>query len=403
VSPAATAPGDDTLTATQLAVITSARLALIAAIRLMYPLQPFLAQQLSVDLRTVSLIVTVQLATSMLSPLGGYLADTRGARTTMLAGVATFCVGVVGCAISTTLEAFLVGYALIGLAIALYQPAAQGYISGRTRYARRAQALGILETSWALAAMIGVAPLMLLVQQQQAVSGAFWLLAGLGIAAALLVGSTLPAAPPGARSTPTEPLDWAVLRRPVVLAACGMALCAFASYNTVVVVQSAWVQSVFVADEATLGWLFGIAGAAELLGALVVAAFADRIGKRRTIVVGFGGTAVMVALIPLTAGHWEWFIVSYALYFFLQEIGIVAMFPLVSEIVPRARGTVLALVITMTGLGSVIGSQLSEPIWSRAGFAANGLTGAALLIGLLGCVALIRSDAERAPDANSAS
>jgi predicted MFS family arabinose efflux permease len=403
VSPPAAAPGDDALTAPQLAIITSARLALIAAIRLMYPLQPFLAQQLSVDLRTVSLIVTVQLATSMLSPLGGYLADTRGARTTMLAGVVVFCVGVIGCALSTTLEAFLIGYALIGLAIALYQPAAQGYISGHTRYARRARALGILETSWALAAMVGVAPLMLLVQQQQAVSGAFWLLAGLGIAAALLVGIALPGTPPAARRASAEPLDWAVLRRPAVLAACGMALCAFASYNTVVVVQSAWVQSVFVADEATLGWLFGVAGAAELLGALMVAAFADRIGKRRTIAVGFGGTALMVAVMPLTAGHWAWFIASYALYFFLQEIGIVAMFPLASEIVPRARGTVLALVITMTGLGSVIGSQLSEPIWRAAGFSANGLAGAALLIGLLGCVALIRSDAERTPAATSAS
>jgi hypothetical protein len=57
----------------------------------------------------------------------------------------------------------------------------------------------------------------------------------------------------------------------------------------------------------------------------------------------------------------------------------------------------------MTGLGSVIGSQLSEPIWRAAGFPANGLAGAALLIGLLGCVALIRSDAERPPAATLAS
>src|SRR5262245_35070194 len=66
------------LTNGQLAAVTLGRLALNVAYRIVYPLQPFLAQHLHVDLRTVSALVTVQVLGSMISPLGGTLADTRG-------------------------------------------------------------------------------------------------------------------------------------------------------------------------------------------------------------------------------------------------------------------------------------------------------------------------------------
>ena len=50
----------DTLTSGQLAAVTLGRLALNVAYRIVYPLQPFLAGRLHVDLRTVSALVTVQ-------------------------------------------------------------------------------------------------------------------------------------------------------------------------------------------------------------------------------------------------------------------------------------------------------------------------------------------------------
>src|ERR1041384_4562773 len=99
----------DSLTNSQLAVVTLGRLALNVAYHIVYPLQPFLAQHLHVDLRTVSALVTVQVLASVASPLGGTLADTRGERTTMTGGLALFCLGTMLCALTSSFGGFLAG------------------------------------------------------------------------------------------------------------------------------------------------------------------------------------------------------------------------------------------------------------------------------------------------------
>lgn len=379
----------DSLTNGQLAIVTVGRLALITAFRIIYPLQPFLALHLGVDLRTISALVTIQALVSAVSPLGGVLADTRGERWTMSLGLALFCGGALLCASSATFAAFLVGYGVIGLAMAFYQPAAQGYLSARTSYARRAWSLGVLETSWAGAAIIGVAPLMQVVQATGDSTPVFWVLLVVGAASLLLISFTLPATPrrgrPGGQS-----IQWGALRSASVLAALlivGLALCA---YNTFVVVHGAWIKATFAADEGALGRLFAMVGVGELIGSAGVALIADRVGKRRSVVIGFALAIACMLALPFTAGSWAWFLALFFGYYMLQEFALVATLPLISGVAPAARATVLALSVATTGLGSVLGSQISEPLWSGFGLFANAAAASAMLVAALLCLPLVR-------------
>src|SRR3954454_7315278 len=217
------------LTNGQLASVTLGRLALNVAYRIIYPLQPFLALHLHVDLRTVSALVTVQVLASIVSPIGGTLADTRGERATMTAGLSLFCAGAALCALSTGFGGFLGGYALIGLAVALYQPAAQSYLSKRTSYERRGWALGVFETSWAAAALLGVAPLMYLVQLSSSADVVFWILLAAGTCSMVLIRFGLPALPNSAAGSGDQAgarprLDWRALRTPSVVGVLGLLL-----------------------------------------------------------------------------------------------------------------------------------------------------------------------------------
>lgn len=126
------------------------------------PLKPKRSHSLSIvtisgvpgpSLQTVNILVSVPVAVSLTSMVGGRLSHTQGHRATMRGGLALFCVGTILCALASTFTVFLIGYGLIGLAGALYQPAAQAYVSVQTPYARRVWALGIYETSWACAAL----------------------------------------------------------------------------------------------------------------------------------------------------------------------------------------------------------------------------------------------------------
>jgi len=121
-----------------------------------------------------------------------------------------------------------------------------------------------------------------------------------------------------------------------------------------------------------------------------VALLADRVGKRRSVVFGFGLAILCMLGLPFSAGSWAWFLMLFFGYYMLQEFALVATLPLISGVAPAARATVLALSVATTGVGSVIGSQLSEPLWSGLGFAANALAATAMLVVALLCLPLVR-------------
>jgi len=271
----------ETLTYAQLALVTIARLALTTAYRILYPLLPFLSQQLDVDLRTVTVLVTVQLMASLASPLGGMLADTRGERNTMVFGLGLFCSGAFLCAVADDFRGFLFGYALIGLAMTLYLPAAQSYLSQRTPYSRRGVTLGIFEIAWAAAALIGVAPLMQLVQTTGSTQPVFWLLLLFGIGSLALIRFMLPPTARRVSNGARGGIEWRALRDQSVLAMLSLWFLTMFSYDLFAVAQSAWLKQKYSASEAQLGQLFGVIGAAELIGSLLVVFLVDRIGKRR--------------------------------------------------------------------------------------------------------------------------
>lgn len=382
----------NSLTVGQLAAVTLGRLALNTAYRIVYPLQPFLALHLHVDLRTVSALVTVQVLASAISPLGGTLADTRGERSTMTAGLAVFCLGAALCALSSTFGGFLGGYALIGLAVALYQPSAQSYLSVRTSYARRGRALGLFETSWAGAALLGVAPLMMLVQATGNSRWTFWVILAAGVGSLALIRFGLPPIPQRAGFVRRR-IEWRALRAPSVLGMLALLLLTACAVDLIFVVQGAWVKAAFGANEAQLGQVFGMLGFAELAGSLGSTLLVDRMGKKRAVLIGYTLTALSIAALPLSAGSWLAFLPLYFLFDLCFEFSIVSAFPLASGVAPMVRGTVMALSVMTIGLGRAIGSQVAEPLWSGYGILANSLAGAGvMLLGVLICWALVREN-----------
>jgi DHA1 family inner membrane transport protein len=195
----------------------------------------------------------------MLSPIGGALADTRGERTTMSGGLALFASGTLLCALSPSFLAFLIGYILVGLAVALYQPAAQAYLAARTPYTRRGWALGMFETSWALGALLGVAPLMQVVQETQQSAPVFWILLVAGLASLALVHTLLP---DGQRHAPneTQRVEWRELRTPGALLALLFMALTLCAYDLIQIVQAPWLREALAANEAQLGQLLALAG-----------------------------------------------------------------------------------------------------------------------------------------------
>jgi len=383
----------------ELAILLGGRLVFNTGFRLLYPLLAFLSVGFGVSLQTASLLVTVQVAATLLSPLGGAFSDARGERAALIGGLALFCAGAVVCALATSFWPFLGGYALIGLATALFMPAVQAYASNRSDYSQRGRVLGFLELSWALAAMVGVAGLALLVELRGTWGPAF---AVLGAVGALMLALTL-TLDYGRGSLEREGrLDRegregllavmrAVLRAPSVAATLAFVTLQMCAVELIFVAYAAWLKGDFGASTQQLGLVFGLVGLAELGGALGATLFTDRVGKRRAVLLGFSATGLLMLLLPSSAGNWGLFLVLFLLFGLCFEFAIVSVFPLVSGLGAGARGTVLALAVAASGLGRIVGSLAGPRLFEGAGFWANGLlAGAIALAGVALGWALVR-------------
>ncbi|MFV9503183.1 MAG: MFS transporter [Oscillochloridaceae bacterium umkhey_bin13] len=375
----------------ELAVLLGGRLVFNTAFRVVYPLLPLLAVGLGVSLQTASLLVTMQVAATLLSPLGGQITDRFGERTTLLLGIGLLVLGAVGCALADGMGLFLVGYALIGLGTALYMPAVQTYASNRSAYAQRGRILGILELSWALSALLGVT-LLTALASQGAWAPAFWTLAA---ASSLMFGLTLTLPVVPRPRGPTLVAERSIsligaVRLPGVTAALGFILLQLFAVELVFVVYGAWLSQDFGATTGQLGQIFGLLGLVELAGAMGATLLTDRLGKRRAVLMGFAVVSLMLLLLPISEGRWFVFLPLFLGFILCFEFAIVALLPLMSGLSAQGRGTVIALAVATMGVARIAGSLAGPWLFEHIGFWANGITaGIAALLGVaLGLVLL---------------
>ncbi|MFL5804857.1 MAG: MFS transporter [Roseiflexaceae bacterium] len=381
------------LTWRQILILLAGRLALNTAFRVIYPLLAFLASSLHVDLATASLLITAQVAATLISPLGGSMADAYGERTTMIGGLMLFCAGTAVCAVAHGFAPFMLGYGLIGFATALYHPSAQAYASARTPYAQRGRVLGILELSWAFAALVGVTSLSWLIGLGNTWAPAFWALFAAGVLVLLGTVIALPAVPHirQERSAGAPHLNRHALAQPSVIAALLCMFCTLMAAELIFVVYAGWLAADFGATTEQLALVFGLLGFVELAGSSGSTLLVDRIGKRRTVLIAFSVVALLQGLLPASAGNWGLFLLLFLLFDLWFEFAIVSVFPLVSGILPEARGTILSLSVAAMGLGRVIASLVGPLLWAHFGFVANGLLAASMTaLGVIVCLLFVR-------------
>ena len=276
---------------------------------------------------------------------------------------------------------FALGSLLVVLGVANITVACHTFIGARVAYVRRARAIGLLETSWAFALLVG-APLIAVLISVFGWRGPYVALALASAAVALVVarspaiavpsadagalaarrdaaGVDRPAvdvAPDAAPTRPAAPTEadgaagmLASMTTSAWFVVAGSALTALAGLS-VFAISGSWLDDDFGVPTGGLGAVAMGFGAIELISSSTSAAFADRIGKLR----GTVGALLLLAIgagVMSLAGSTLWIGVVGILTFLCGfEFAIVTSFSLVSEARPSARGATIAL---SNGVGTV--------------------------------------------------
>lgn len=352
-------------------MLTIARTVVNTAYRMLYPFLPTIARGLGVSLESITLAITLRSSLGLFSPVFGLIADRRGRKTAMLIGLLLFTGALLLVAVWPTYPALFLSILLVGVSKIIFDPAIYAHLGDRVPYQRRGLAIALTEFGWSGAFLVGIPIVGWLIARGTWTSAFPWL-AGAGAVIVFLIWRAIPqdGQIQGHRPSLRQGLG-AIFSHPPAMAGLAISLLITASNETVNIVFGAWMEGAFGMQVAALGAASAIIGIAELSGEGLVAALVDRLGKLRALSLGLALYALASFMLPtFGALSVEGALVGLFLFYITFEFALVSAIPLMSELVPGARATLLAGNVTAHSLGRVVGSILG-PVLFPFGLAAN--------------------------------
>lgn len=364
------------------------RTILNTAHRMVYPFLAVFARGLGVDITALSLALTGRSVAGAFIPFVSSVADQRGRRFGMLAGVALFTFGVGLAAVVPSLWTLTAALILAMLGKYLFDPAMQAYFGDRIPYQRRGLALAVTEMSWSLAFIVGI-PVMGYLIARYGWPAPFPLLALLGVGMFAVVWWMTPRRDPNQAPADSPWANFgAVLRNVPALAGISVALWASAANELVNLIFGVWLEDSFGLQIAALAGTSAVIGLSELSGEGLVALLTDRLGKPRALAFGLTGNALACLLLPFIGRTQGGALLGLTLFYITFEFIMVSHIPLMTEIMPGARATMLSFNLTGHSLGRALGAFLAAFVYRQFGFFAVALL--ALAFNLFGLLALRR-------------
>lgn len=355
----------------QLPIFTFTRLLTSIAYRMVYPFLPVLRDTLGVSLATLSGAIGLRaLSAAILVPFFASLADSRGRKTGMLVGLGLFVAGASVVVFWPTFLGFVGAMILTLLGKVTFDTSMQAYIGDRVGYRQRGLVLTVTELSWSGAFILGI-PVIGLVISRFSWLAPFPLLGGLVLLMGIWLFLLLPKDAHKTRETPPAWVNFGVLLRSRnARFAMGFTLFVNVANELVNLLFGVWMEDSFGLKLTALGAAAAILGIAELSGEGLVAAFTDRIGKRRAITIGIAVNSVAAILLPLIGTTLLGAEAGLFLLYISFEFLIVSSIPLMTEVLPVARATMLAGFFTSTSFGRAFATAIGPALYT-VGFGAS--------------------------------
>jgi len=363
--------------AVQLGPAMVARLVLNTSRRMLYIFAPAFGRGLGVPLTSITSLIAINQASGILGPLFGPLGDRWGYGLMMLVGLGAASVGLLAAGVLPFYAVVVMAVFLIGFAKSVFDPALQAYVGEQVPYHRRGLVMGLIELPWAGSALVGI-PLVGLLISRIGWQSPFLVLGALGFLCLIMIGLVIPSdaqhqqrRPAGIRQA------WRQLgQEPAALAALAFTFLITAANDTLFVVYGVWMESAFGLTVVALGASTIVIGVAELLGEGLTLSIADRVGLWRSVVFGLVLTGLSYLLLPVMARTLPLALAGLFFIFLTFEFTIVTSFSIFTEILPGARGTMMATNLAAASVGRMAGALVGGLVWMVGGLQAVSLVAA---------------------------
>ncbi len=333
--------------------------------RMVYPFLAVLARGVGVDLISMSYALTARSLVGTVGPFAATIADRRGRKFGMLLGIGLFTMGTAIVVIRPVFPALVLSIILSTLGKYIFDPSMQAYLADRIPYARRGRTIAVTEFGWSLAFILGI-PLMGFLIARNGWMAPFPLMVLLGALIFAGLSLMLPndSQQPMSASADGERNNFRLVLTSVpALAGLAVGLLASAGNEVVNLIFGVWLEDAFGLQIAALGAASAVIGLSELGGEGLVAAFVDRLGKPRAIGLGLAANC-LAALALLFLGRTEAGALVGLFFFYITfEFTLVSIIPLMTELLPTRRATLMAFNVAALSLGRALGDLLAPRLY----------------------------------------
>ena len=352
---------------------------------MVYPFLAVFSRGLGVDITTVSRVLATRSLIGMIGPLFATIGDSRGRKVGMVLGLALFTVGTSVVVFWPTFPTFAAALILTGLGKIIFDPPMQAYMGDRVPYEHRGRVLAVTELGWSLAFIIGI-PLMGFLISRMGWMSPFWTLTILGVLALILLIWMLPR---DTVSRDAAPNVFANIKKVLLFtpALAGLAVGMFVSAANEVInlIFGVWMEDAFGLQIAALGAAAAVIGFAELGGESLVGVFVDRLGKPKAIALGLIGNCLAAVAFPFLGQTLPGAVVGLFFFYLTFEFTLVSTIPMMTEIMPSARATMMAINISALSLGRALGAFVAPTLFA---WGMGTSAGAAVVFNVLALIAL---------------
>jgi predicted MFS family arabinose efflux permease len=375
----------------QIAVFAGARMVLNTGHRAIYPFLPTFARGVGVSEESIALIVTARSALGLISPVFGSLADRRGRRAAMITGLLIFAGGMALVAVWPTYPALFIAVLLGMVGKLLYDPSMQAYIGDRVQYTRRGLAIAATELSWSAAFLVAIPILGWLIERTGRWEIPFPLLAAFGVWGAITLWRTIPSDTPQVHERPSLAQGIRVaLRHTPARAGLIVSFSISASNEVISIIFGTWMEHSFGFKVAALG--AARPSSASPNWSLKEESPVCRPAANAARRAGVGANLFACLLLPVLGFGAEGALAGLFLLYVTFEFAIVSSIPLMTELVPDARATLMAGNVAALSVGRMVGALIGHPLFS-VGLLANSVTAAAFdLMALVALLVFLKHD-----------
>jgi predicted MFS family arabinose efflux permease len=214
----------------------------------------------------------------------------------------------------------------------------------------------------------------------------YWTLTILGVLVLLLLNWMIQ---PDTISRDTAPNVFVniqnVLRFPPALAGLAVGMFISGANEVINLIFGVWMEDAFGLQIAALGAAAAVIGFAELGGESMVGIFVDHLGKPRAITIGILGNCLAAVAFPFLGQTLPGAVVGLFFFYLTFEFTLVSTIPMMTEIMPSARATMMAINISALSLGRALGAFVAPTLFT---WGMGTSAGAAVVFNLLALAAL---------------